>query len=96
MQDVVAARLGLEKKRESRVAGDSDALYRVHLHGDGQGHGRPVEAKGNQSISSLYASGAWRGSGAGSRKATSGGVLGGIPAIDRCHLFNDICRIGDG
>ena len=63
MQDVVAARLGLEKKRESRVAGNSDALDRVHLHGDGQGHGRPVEAKGNrnQSISSLYASGAWRG-----------------------------------
>ena len=42
VQDAVAARLGFEKKREGRVAGDADALDRVHLHGDGQGHGRPV------------------------------------------------------
>ena len=45
MQDAVAARLGFEKKRERRVARDADALDRVHLHGDGQGHGRPVEGE---------------------------------------------------
>jgi hypothetical protein len=60
MQDAVAARLGLEKKRKGRVSSDADALDRVHLRGDGQGHGRPVEGQGrlrNQSIMSLYASG---------------------------------------
>ena len=45
MQDAVAARLGFKKKREGRVSRDADALDRVHLHGDGQGHGRPVEGQ---------------------------------------------------
>ena len=46
VQQAMAARLGFEKKREGRIAGDADALDRVHLHGDGQGHGRPVEGQG--------------------------------------------------
>ena len=46
MQNAVAARLGFEKKRECRVSRDADALDRIHLRGDGQGHGRPVEGQG--------------------------------------------------
>ncbi len=39
VQNAVAARLGFEQKRQGRVAGDADALDRVHLHGDGEGMG---------------------------------------------------------
>ena len=41
MEQAMAARLRLEQQREGRIAGDADALDRVHLHGDGQGHGGP-------------------------------------------------------
>jgi hypothetical protein len=40
MEKPVAARLRLEQKGKGRVAGDPDALDRVHLDRDGEGHGR--------------------------------------------------------
>src|SRR5580704_14619125 len=42
----MAARLGFKKKRKGGIPGDADAVNRVHLHGDGEGHGRPVEGQG--------------------------------------------------
>ncbi len=62
VQEPMAACLRFEEQRKGRIAGDADALDRVHLRGDGEGHRRPVEGKrienGNQSILSLYADGA--------------------------------------
>ena len=74
MQQAVAARLRLEQEREGRVARDADAGDRIHLHGDGQGHGRScraVRGRRGQSISSLYAQGAWRGRRRGATKTAS-------------------------
>ena len=39
VEDVVPAPLGLEQQREGRVAANVDAVDRVHLAGDLQGHG---------------------------------------------------------
>ena len=40
MEEPVPARLGAEHDREGRIAGDVDALQRIHLDGDAQAHAR--------------------------------------------------------
>ena len=41
VEHVMAAPLRLEQQREGRIAPDIDALDRVHLEGDFEGHGAP-------------------------------------------------------
>ena len=42
VEHVVAAPLRFEQEREGQIAPDIDALDRVHLEGDFEGHGSPL------------------------------------------------------
>ncbi|PAV69544.1 hypothetical protein WR25_06090 [Diploscapter pachys] len=47
MEQPVPARLACQHQREARIAGDVDLIERVHLDGDGEGHGHTREWVGS-------------------------------------------------